>query len=88
MQTYKLNLVLGGGRYGDLEQRLIRRFAKDRALDEFWILSDLEILLSSLLDDGLLEYTKQTRTFGGGIEQRLYRLTEQGKDFVARWPQP
>jgi len=86
MQSYKLNLLWVSGRYGDLEQRLIRKFAKDRTT-EVWLMAEFEILVSYLLEDGLLEDTKQTRTASGGGEQKLYRLTKTGRDYVAKWPQ-
>jgi 5-methylcytosine-specific restriction endonuclease McrA len=35
MRIYKLNLLLVNSRYGDLEQRVIRRFVKDRTVNEF-----------------------------------------------------
>ena len=86
MRIYKLNLLLINSRYGDLEQRLIRKFAKYRTLTEIWLMAELEILLSYLLEDGLLEDTKQTK-IAGGIAQTLYRLTKKGQDYVAQWPQ-
>ena len=46
----------------DLEQRLIRKFAKDRSTHEVWLMAELEILLIYLLEDGLLEDTAKTRT--------------------------
>lgn len=85
MQVYKLNLALVNSRYGDLEQRIIRRFVKDRSSNEFWWFVDLDILLAYLLEDGLLEDTGQTRQVGGLI-QRLYQLTVRGREYVDRWP--
>src|SRR5438034_777255 len=87
MQIYKLNLLLINSRYGDLEQRLIRQFAKDRQTEEFWMMGELEILLIYLLEDGLLEDAKQTRTVRGGIEQKLYKLTKKGREYIAQWPE-
>jgi hypothetical protein len=85
MEIYKLNLLLSNSRYGDLEQRVIRRFVKDRSTDEFWWFADMDILLTYLVDDGLLEETGQTRQIGG-LVQKLYRLTKKGLDYVAQWP--
>src|SRR5437879_5881813 len=50
MQTYKLNLFLVSSRYGDLEQRLIRKFVKDRRTNEFWWFATMDILLLYLID--------------------------------------
>jgi HNH endonuclease len=85
MQLYKLNLLLVNSRYGDLEQRVIRRFVKDRQTDEFWWFADMDILLLYLTDDGLLQDTGQTRTVGGLVQKR-YQLTKKGHDYVAQWP--
>ena len=85
MRTYKLNLLLVHSRYGDLEQRLIRTFVKDRTTDEFWWFADMQILLSYLLDDGLLQDTGKTRK-QGGLVQKLYKLTKNGQMYVAQWP--
>lgn len=49
MRIYKLNLSLLHSRYGDLEQRLIRKFVKDRTNEEFWWFAEMEILLVYLL---------------------------------------
>ncbi|MGC8641002.1 MAG: hypothetical protein ACP5XB_14145 [Isosphaeraceae bacterium] len=85
MRTYKLNLRLVHSRYGDLEQRLIRTFINDRTTREFWWFAEMEILLSYLLEDGLLEDTGKTRQ-QGGLLQKLYRLTKSGQQYVAQWP--
>ncbi len=85
MRTYKLNLLLVNSRYGDLEQRVIRTFVKDRTTDAFWWFVDMEILLLNLLDDGLLHDGGQTRNVGG-LVQKLYQLTAKGRDYVAQWP--
>lgn len=47
MQIYKLNLTLVNSRYGDLEQRIIRGFVKDRSTDECWWFAEMEILLTT-----------------------------------------
>jgi hypothetical protein len=85
MRTYKLNLFLVHSRYGDLEQRLIRKFVKDRTTEEFWWFAEMEILLTYLLDDGLLQDTGKTRQ-QGGLVQKLYKLTKGGQTYVAQWP--
>src|SRR5262249_12914391 len=85
MQTYKLNLHLVNSRYGDLEQRVIRRFIKDRTSNDFWWFVDMEILLLNLLDDELLQDGGQTKVIGG-LVQKLYKLTVKGMDYIAQWP--
>ena len=85
MQTYKLNLLLINSRYGDLEQRVIRRFVKDRKASDFWWFADMEILLQYLIDDGLLEVSSRARNVGG-LVQKLYRLTKKGHKQIAQWP--
>ena len=85
MRAYKLNLLLVHSRYGDLEQRVIGMFVRDRAANESWWFSDMEILLVFLLEDGLMHCTDQTRQQGGLI-QKCYRLTEKGQEYVAQWP--
>ncbi len=85
MHIYKLNLLLVNSRYGDLEQRVIRKFVKDRTTDEFWWFADMDILLVYLLDDGLLQEVGQTRAVGG-LVQNLYKLTSKGREYVGRWP--
>lgn len=86
MQVYKLNLQLVHSRYGDLEQRVIRGFIKDRNASEFWWFADMEILLLALLEDGLLRDNGQTRMVGALI-QRCYTLTPRGREYVDQWPE-
>ena len=85
MHIYKLNLLLVNSRYGDLEQRLIHKFVKNRDFREVWWFSDMEILLDRLIEDGLLLETDQKRSVGG-LVQKLYRLTKRGTDYVTQWP--
>lgn len=85
MQIYKLNLFLVNSRYGDLEQRVIRHFVKDRTTDEFWWFADMDILLLYLIDYGLLQDTGQVRKVGG-LVQKLYKLTKKSQEYVAQWP--
>ena len=85
MQLYKLNLLLVNSRYGDLEQRVIRSFIKDRKLDGFWWFSDMEIMLSCIIEDGLVHDSGQARTVGG-LTQQLYKLTQKGTNYIAQWP--
>lgn len=84
MLIYKHALLMKSSRYGDLEQRLLRKFSRD-GVDEAWLLADLDILLQFLLEDRLLEDSGQTRN-AGGVVQKLYRLTTEGKKYLATWP--
>jgi len=85
MQVYKLNLLLVNSRYGDLEQRVIRLFVRDRTLEGFWWFAEMEILLVCLLEDRMIEESGQTRMVAG-LVQKLYRLTDRGQAYIARWP--
>src|SRR3954447_23931218 len=86
MRIYKLNLQLLNSRYGDLEQRLIRRFAQNRSNDECWLMAEMEILVEYLLEDGILAASSETRIGSGGVVQKLYKLTKKGRDYVSQWP--
>ncbi len=55
------------------------------ALERVWWFAEMEILLSYLLDDGLLQDTGKTRQ-RGGLVQKLYKLTRNGQLYVAQWP--
>ena len=85
MRIYKLNLLLVNSRYGNLERRVIGGFVKDRNTDEFWWFEDMTIFLLYLMEDGLLRDTGQARTVGG-LAQRLYKLTDKGREYVNQWP--
>ena len=85
MRVYKLNLLLAHSRYGDLEQRVIRLFVKNRSIKEFWWFGEMEILLLYLLEDGLLQDTGHTRQVGG-LDQKRYALTKKGLGYIAQWP--
>ncbi|MFI6425899.1 HNH endonuclease [Promicromonospora sp. NPDC050880] len=55
VQAYKANLGLIAGRYGDLERRVLERFARDSKLTEVVIDRSHEVLLDYLLEDGIIE---------------------------------
>ena len=86
MQLYKWNLRLVNGRYGDLEQRVIRGFVRDRSADDFWWFADMDIFVRCLLEDGILEDTGDSRNVGGLLQKR-FRLTAAGRDYIANWPE-
>src|SRR6059058_1324297 len=48
MKQYKANLSILSGRYGDLEQRILRHFADKPDEDKIWLLGGLDILLMNL----------------------------------------
>ena len=100
MKQYKANLSVLTGRYGDLEQRVLRFFARRPEEDEIELPERLDILLMYLLEDGLLEggrlgrsYT-MTINYGGDKDDldlpsrpttEIYRLTDKGREFITRW---
>ena len=85
MRLYKLNLSLVNSRYGDLEQRVVRTFVKDRTKEEFWWFAEMDIMLLYLIEDELLQDTGHRRKVGG-LVQNLYKLTSKGQEYVAQWP--
>ena len=86
MQIYKLNLGFVNGRYGELEKRVLQRFRTDRTSNTFWWFLEMDILLTCLIQDGLVETSGKTKTVGGLI-QNAYSLTQLGRDYIAQWPQ-
>jgi DNA-binding PadR family transcriptional regulator len=85
MRMYKHNLLLKGSRYGDLEQRTLHMLATKKR-NEAWIMQELEILLSYLLEDGLLIATENVQMGDSGVVRKLYRLTPKGRKYIANWP--
>ena len=87
MQQYKANLSIINGRYGNLEQRILRLFAKNPHTNSFWLPGGLDILLMYLLEDGLLVDTgKSGGVFIAGVPSRkFYSLTDKGRDFINKW---
>jgi hypothetical protein len=87
MQQYKANLSVLNGRYGDLEQRVLRLFAKYPTVDEIELPGELDILLMYLVEDGLLVYTgRHSGAIINGVPTaRMYRLTDKGREFIGKW---
>ncbi|MEU8335548.1 HNH endonuclease signature motif containing protein [Micromonospora tulbaghiae] len=88
MLQYKANLGLLNSRYGDLERRVLTVFAEHPEAGSIDLPGGLSVLLSYLLQDGLL--VRAPRPGGGisimGIEQVVrYALTDRGREFVAKW---
>lgn len=66
------------------EQHVLRRYFFRNVAFEFWDLVDCELLVSFLIDDGLLRRTSETRE-EGGLTQRRYELTDEGREFITEW---
>jgi hypothetical protein len=87
--VYKRNLVVLSSRYGDMEQRVLKLFAREPDKEDFWLLDDLEILLLYLLEDGIICPTGLVEQIKeGSLSKKQYRLTEKGRDYVRRWFPP
>src|SRR2546425_201414 len=50
MVAYKHNLLILNSRYGDLERRILKRFAQRAEDNGIWLLNDVEILVTYLLE--------------------------------------
>lgn len=87
MKQYKANLSVLNGRYGDLEQRVLRIFADQQTGIEIWLPGGFDILLMNLLKDGLLVDTGRHSgvVLAGVPSAKLYRLTEEGREFIDKW---
>lgn len=89
MRQYKANLSILNGRYGDLEQRVLRYFADNPSEDTIRFPDSFEILLSYLQEDNLIEEIHRQRAMV--IEPTLipssvvYRITPKGREFVEKW---
>jgi hypothetical protein len=59
MRTYKANLSLIFGRYGDLEHRVLEYFVKHRDATEITVDYSHRLLLEYLIADGMLIHTGQ-----------------------------
>jgi hypothetical protein len=89
MLAYKSNLSVLNSRYGDLERRILKLFARDPDREDVWILDNMEILLMYLLEDGVLEATGLVVEIkAGALSKKQYRLTARGRDDIGRWFPP
>jgi hypothetical protein len=89
MLQYKANLSVMNGRYGEMEQRLLRAFSEgggEQGLT-MQLPGGLDILLINLINDGMLKQVE-----GGasvlimGLPQvAYYQLTAKGSEFIKRW---
>ncbi|MBI4288843.1 MAG: HNH endonuclease [Chloroflexi bacterium] len=87
MLQYKANLSVLNGRYGDLEQRVLRLFAEQANAHQIWLPGGFDILLMNLLKDGFLTDTGQNSgvILAGVPSAKLYGLTGGGREFIKRW---
>lgn len=84
MRQYKANLSLLTSRYCDLERRVIEWFVDRPGYDTIFMPGGLQLLLSYLVKDGLIEIRpKLVPATGGSIfTTDEYRLTKAGQEFV------
>lgn len=88
MLQYKANLSVMNGRYGDLEQRVLRVFADQPGATQLNLPGGLEILLMYLIQDGLLAKMVNAGPrveIMGVPSQEFYVLTNEGRAFINRW---
>lgn len=86
---YKHHLAMLNGRYGSIELRVLKLFANEPERTQISLLSDLQLLLQQLLDDGLLVDSGNGESLADGVLLRkCYELTPAGKDYVERWLDP
>ena len=87
MQQYKANLSVLNGRYGDLEQRVLRKFSKENLANQIWLPGGFDILLMNLTEDGFLTDTGQNSgvILAGMPSTKLYELTTKGRNFIQKW---
>lgn len=89
MLRYKANLSVLGGRYGDVEQRVLQSFAENENADTIVLPALFDVLLMNLLKDGMLVNGGSGGAVisVGGINSSpvYYRLTPNGRQFIHRW---
>lgn len=88
MRQYKANLSVLNSRYGDLERRVLLYFAEHPREKNIVLPGGLDLLLTYLIRDGLIEKVPQfTLGLGGGafLATRVYKLTSAGRTFVEHW---
>jgi hypothetical protein len=89
MQQYKANLSVVTGRYGHVEQRVLRFFSDQPGENEISLADGFDILVMYLVQDGLLEDTGKPRGMRiSGVLfawAKRYRLTDKGRDFINKW---
>jgi hypothetical protein len=84
MLQYKANLSIINGRYGDLEQRVLRYFSAYPDRDWIYLARGFDILLMYLFDDSFLVETTELK-YQFSKEGTIYNITPKGREFVDRW---
>jgi hypothetical protein len=86
MLQYKANLTILNSRYSDLERRMIEDYA-DTEREEYIFPFFFSILIKYLVSDGYVEFVRRAGRifFEETPSDSIWRFTQSGKDFVARW---
>lgn len=60
---------------------------KKKSINTIWLPGGFDILLMYLLQDGMLVDTGQNSgiIMSGMPSQKLYSITEKGRDFIQKW---
>jgi hypothetical protein len=90
MYQYKANLTIINSRYGDLERRVLTLFAETPDAEEMSVPGHLNILMSYMVADGLVELQPVKTSLVIKVDGEditlypplVYRLTPKGKEFV------
>ncbi len=96
MMIYKANLTVINSRYGDLEKRVLEKFASNPGTKFIELPDFFEILLKHMIDDSLLVSVRPSGRISVGSEDddeeggvvltaNRYFITPKGRDFVTRW---
>lgn len=89
MRQYKANLSVLNGRYGEMEQRILRAFADDPKAGIIMLPEGLGILLQYLIQDELLIQVPDPsgmRVVSQGIPAaEHFAITDKGREFIDRW---
>ncbi len=84
LEQYKANLAVLNARYGELERRALQSFAEGDGQRPVLVPAEMEMLMSFLINDGMVEQ-HAPRPEAGGAGFHEYRLTPRGKKLVTRW---
>jgi hypothetical protein len=96
MQRYKANLLIINSRYSDFERRILKLFAEQPEKDtiQLSLSGNNDILITYLVKDGLLEWIEpkilvsspDSQETGAPVQNdRIYKLTTKGREFVDKW---
>jgi hypothetical protein len=82
LEQYRANLAVINARYGELERRALQSFADGEGRHSVLVPAEMEMLMSFLVNDGMVERgTPET----GSTAFHEYRLTALGKKLITRW---